>query len=105
MITGCSASSAASIAKAYNGGGKTDWSLPSQKELNELCKYARTQTTGTTTKQCDDSGPLRSGFAADYYWSSSEDYAIRAWLQNFNNGSQTNANKLNAYYVRPVRAF
>ena len=26
----------------------TDWYLPSRDELNELCKYARTQTTGDT---------------------------------------------------------
>ena len=29
--------SAASIAKAYNGGGMDDWFLPSRKELNALC--------------------------------------------------------------------
>ena len=104
MITGCSASSAASIAKAYNGGGKTDWSLPSQKELNELCKYARNQTTGNTTAICGISGPLRSGFSSDYYWSSSETNAYGAWDQYFGNGVQGKYSKFGAFYVRPVRA-
>ena len=104
MITGCSASSAASIAKAYNGGGKTDWSLPSKKELNELCKYARTQTTGALSVDCATSGPLRSGFAAGYYWSSSEKYASLAWGQYFDYGFQVNNFKSYTFYVRPVRA-
>ena len=105
MITGCSASSAASIAKAYNGGGKTDWSLPSKNELNELCKYARNtgQAVGATMR-CEN-GSIRSGFAAGGYWSSSESYAGSAWGQGFSNGGQSASHKHNACYVRPVRAF
>ena len=97
--------SAASIAKAYNGGGKTDWSLPSKNELNELCKYARNtgQAVGATVR-CEK-GNIRSGFAADFYWSSSESNASSAWGQNFYNGFQFNYSKDFIYYVRPVRAF
>ena len=97
--------SAASIAKAYNGGGKTDWSLPSKNELNELCKYARNtgQAVGAIIR-CEK-GSIRSGFAADHYWSSSELLAGYAWVQNFFDGYQGGSNKNNAYYVRPVRAF
>ena len=98
--------SAASIAKAYNGGGKTDWSLPSKNELNELCKYARNtgQAVGAIIR-CEK-GSIRSGFAADYYWSSSEYDAYYAWIQGFGSGFQSNyGSKTTAYYVRPVRAF
>ena len=109
MITGCSTASAASIAKAYNGGGKTDWSLPSKKELNELCKYARTQTTGNTAEICGNSGALRSGFNGgpnDRHWSSSEYNETYAWFQKFDlGGSDANLKtNSNLNYVRPVRA-
>ncbi len=115
LITGAScnvSTSAASIAKAYNGGGKTDWFLPSKKELNELCKYARTQTTGNTAEICSKLGTLRSGFAQEFvphYWSSSEiNYNARtAWYQSFGGGNQDyySTFKDMTYYVRPVRAF
>jgi hypothetical protein len=45
------------------------------------------------------------GFASDYYWSSSEFDANIAWVQAFFNGTQTNPNKSDTFYVRPVRAF
>jgi hypothetical protein len=80
---------AAGLARAYTGGGKTDWFLPSKDELNQL--YLQKTVVG--------------GFAAAYYWSSSQDYANVAWLQGFVNGFQGNGNKLNALGVRPVRAF
>jgi hypothetical protein len=97
--------SAASLAATDNGGGKTDWFLPSRDELNELCKYARTQTTGDTTKKCDSLQTLRRGFAADYYWSSSEGNAVSAWVQYFLYEFQFTNYKDATAYVRPVRAF
>ena len=96
---------AATSARAYTGGSKTDWFLPSRGELNELCKYARTQTTVDTATVCARSGTLRSGFVADYYWSSSENIASSAVLQNFGFGTTLSTNKNDTYYVRPVRAF
>ena len=45
------------------------------------------------------------GFAADNYWSSSENNANNAWNQNFDNGNQNNNNKTNNNRVRPVRDF
>ena len=96
---------AATSARAYTGGSKTDWFLPSRGELNELCKYARTQTAVDTATVCARSGILRSGFVADYYWSSSESIASSAILQNFGFGTTASTNKNDTYYVRPVRAF
>jgi hypothetical protein len=84
------ASRAATICRAYSGGGKSDWFLPSKDELNQL--YAQKTTVG--------------GFANDFYWSSSEDSATHAWTQSFSaTTSQFGANKGNSYYVRPIRAF
>ena len=96
---------AASIAKTYNGGGKTDWFLPSRDELNELCKYARTQTTGTSSVICNNSGSLRDGFADSAYWSSSGYSEYSAWHQYFNTGPRYANFKSLTLYVRPVRAF
>jgi len=99
------ASSAAVLAREYGGGSKSDWFLPSKDELNELCKYARTQTTGDTAVICDNTGTLRVGFSDSVYWSSSEGGNNRAWAQVFDSGLQGNGAKSSAYYVRPVRAF
>jgi len=96
---------AITLAWDYSNNSTTDWHLPSQVELNELCKYARTQTTGDTAVACTSSGTLRSGFADDAYWSSSEDIASSAWYQIFNLGFQLFSSKSNANRVRPVRAF
>ena len=115
----CSTSTtAASIAKAYNGGGKDDWFLPSRKELDALCFAFFTGRSGTknSVDKCQGSGNTNSvtsatnatpvwSFAADVYWSSSEGNANLAWNQSFINGSQGSGNKNFTLYVRPVRAF
>jgi hypothetical protein len=81
---------AAGLARAYAGGGYTDWYLPSSGELNKL--YLNRIAIG--------------GFADSYYWSSSEsDYGLYAWFQNFFNGNQFYNNKNGTYYVRAIRAF
>jgi len=110
--------SAASIAAAYNGGGKTDWFLPSRKELDALCLEFFTGRTGTDYSQdnCMGSGTSNAvtsatnvtpgwSFAAAGYWSSSENSANFAWYQSFYYGPQYGSNKFFTLYVRPVRAF
>jgi hypothetical protein len=99
------ASGAIQVAAEYVNNGKTDWHLPSRDEFNELCKYAWSQATGDTSVDCYYSGSLRSGFSADYYWSSSEASATSAWVQIFGAGIQNYTNKTFASRVRPVRAF
>jgi hypothetical protein len=101
---------------AYAGGSTAgQWFIPSMNELNELCKYARGQTTGVLTVKCvTGSGTFKStvnagtdlgGFVASRYWSSSEWSAVYAWYQFFDDGYQSISNKSGTYYVRPVRAF
>ena len=116
--------SAASIAAAYNGGGKTDWFLPSRKELNALCleffndpKSPYIDSDWWTAYQLDGCKGRQSAvtsapnvtpvwsFAPGLYWSSSESLAGTAWYQNFFYGSQDGTSKNFAFYVRPVRAF
>lgn len=58
---------AAAIAKSYNGGGYTDWYLPSKDELYKL--YLNRNLIG--------------GFTDDWYWSSSEMNEYYAEAFNF----------------------
>ncbi len=82
---------AANAASAYNGGGKTDWFLPSKDELNEM--YLASSILG--------------GFPADrWYWSSFENNFGSSWYQRMSDGFQTGYNKIGVEaYVRPIRAF
>jgi Protein of unknown function (DUF1566) len=82
----------------YNGGGFTDWYLPSIFELNQLF-LQRTAVGGFPD-------PMLSG--PNYYWSSSESSTGNAWAIDFNNNTvptQTADHKLSYYRVRAVRAF
>jgi len=107
-----SAAKAAVLAYAGNSTAG-QWFIPSMNELNELCKYARGQTTGVLTASCSGGGTLKTGTANDLegfvdsiYWSSSEKVVDKASYQRFDNrASIDDRDKVNGGYVRPVRAF
>ena len=63
------------------------WRLPTREELSLM--YLNKNKIG--------------GFAAAYYWSSSELNVNYAWFQYFFNGNQNYNGKANPYYVRAVR--
>jgi len=87
---------AAGLVRAYNGGGYTDWYLPSKDELKIL--YINRDEIG--------------GFARDYYWSSTEaevgsnggskDFAH---YHAFHFGTQSVDSKPNRNCVRAIRSF
>jgi hypothetical protein len=89
---GTATSYAAGLARAYSGGGYTDWYLPSTAELNKL-RLNR--------------GAI-GNFADANYWSSTEysndDYAM---LQLFPTGTEGgyHIQKFSTYRVRAVRSF
>ena len=87
---GASTAYAAGLARAYKGGGYTDWYLPSKDELNKL--YAM-KLLGF------------GGFANDVYRSSTELDSNNAWDQDFGSGNQYGNGKSSDYSVRAVRAF
>jgi hypothetical protein len=80
----------------YEGGGYTDWYLPSKDELNKL--YINKVAIG--------------GFKPDnyiFYWTSSETSQTTVWTQSFyslGSGTQTSTTmkSLNGYF-RPIRKF
>ena len=94
---------AATSVSQFDGGGKTDWFLPSKDELNEL--YKQRDTVGGF-------GIGNEGSSFDAYWSSTQSdagttgFADVAWTQYFDGGEQQgNDCKCNTFGVRPVRAF
>ena len=103
---------AAGAARAYSGGSKSDWYLPTTAELNLLCQWNRGVTQDVTT-QCTGSylnintgtGATGSGFDREYYWSSSEKNSGNGWQTDFNDGFQDYDDKPDAQAVRPIRAF
>jgi uncharacterized repeat protein (TIGR02543 family) len=82
---------AAGKARAYTGGGFSDWFLPSKDELNLM--YTNLKVFGV------------GGFAGIDYWSSSEDSAWSAWYQGFGTGYQNYYYERSTYLVRAVRVF
>lgn len=51
----------------FKFGGSTDWFIPSERELNELCKFVRGQRVGDTSVDCDGTGVLMPDWAMDKY--------------------------------------
>lgn len=81
---------AAGIARAYTGGGYTDWFLPSKDELYKV--YLNRSSIGSYTWY--------------FYWTSSEAGNNIAWLQNFDgSGYQGFTGKDATAYVRAIRSF
>jgi len=101
--SGCAtAGIAARVASATAG-----WFLPSKDELNQLCKYARTQSTAVVDQAvlCNGTGTLRDGFDSGSYLSSSQINDTLVGIQVFSNGGQYSGVKNYPLRVRPVRAF
>ncbi|MEJ6617694.1 MAG: hypothetical protein QNL07_00285 [Candidatus Planktophila sp.] len=101
---------AAGAARAYTGGSKSDWYLPTTAELNLLCQWARDVTQNVSTMctggNLNTGTGASGGFVQSFYWSSSENGAGDAWRQYFGPGPGPYAiGKGVAYRVRPVRAF
>ncbi|MDA9874424.1 DUF1566 domain-containing protein [Flavobacteriaceae bacterium] len=89
---------AAGLARAYNGGGFTDWFLPSRYEMIEMfSNKAVINTTATANGG--------SNFAPNSYWNSTEETTEKANRQGFDNGAQGSQSKSIGLFVRAVRAF
>jgi hypothetical protein len=92
---------------SYTNNGFDDWYLPTKSEVDELCKYARQQTTGDRSVGCASTGSVRTGFVSAHYWSSTEvSGTTNAWSSEFGFGNQLASNKRPGNLkVRPIRAF
>ena len=81
---------AAGLARAYTGGGYTDWYLPSKDELNIL--YINKVAIGGFSEYV-------------YYWSSTEYDNYNVWAHYFGIGMLVDRGKSNTYTVRAIRSF
>ncbi|MEI6742984.1 MAG: hypothetical protein WCL35_04420, partial [bacterium] len=86
---GNTAGKAATVARGYQGGSKTDWYLPSDDELTQM----RTNNS------------YLGGYTNGTYWSSSQFLGDTAFLQYIYRSGSANSAKTNSRYVRPIRAF
>jgi hypothetical protein len=89
---------AAGLARAYSGGGFSDWFLPSKDALNEM---HQNRATINSTATANGGSP----FVNNGYWSSSEYDINFAWFVNFHNVNINDYDKKVTYPVRAVRAF
>ena len=99
IVAGCSETPiASSEALAYESEGYSDWYLPSQGELYQMC---------INIGQGSENGHI-GVFENFWYWSSSEKSSNLAWVVNFPDGYLTDTSKDNKPYiggVRPIRSF
>lgn len=89
---------AAGLARAYNGGGYTDWFLPSINELNEM--YLERAVINTTA--------LANGggsFVLGEYWSSTEGHRNYALHLDFDTAFEGWSPKESTIRVRAIRSF
>lgn len=76
-----------------------DWYLPSKEELNLVCQN---RTIIDATAMANGG----AGFTSNYYWSSTENDDLSAWMQNFLTSEQFNGTKYKTTYsVRAIRRF
>ncbi|MDC0380585.1 DUF1566 domain-containing protein [Flavobacteriaceae bacterium] len=88
---------AAGLARAYNGGGFSDWFLPSKGELSEMFQNKETLNTAISS----NGGQI---FQNSAYWSSTEIDSEFARAVGFGNGSSPSYYKYSNAHVRAVRA-
>jgi hypothetical protein len=103
---------AAGAARAYAGGSKTDWYLPTTAELNLLCQWVKGIAPSVTggcsggTTNSATYGASSAGFIdGGVYQSSSEAGAAGVYWQFFGDGGIGEYEKWQSVNVRPVRAF
>ncbi len=89
---------AAQACADLNVHGHTDWYLPARDELDVVYENLQDGIPND-----DNADPIISGFATDYYWSSSEYNGGNAYRERFSDGSQGNSYKYYTYAVRCAR--
>jgi hypothetical protein len=111
-VSGATSAAQAAVLAYAGTSAAGQWFIPSVNELNELCKYARGQTTGDLKVACDTTGTLKTGtsndlggFLGQLYWSSSELASTHTWIYNFTGTGVGAITKISSAYIRPVRAF
>jgi hypothetical protein len=98
-----------SQARAFRGGGMSDWRLPTlAPELEAMCRYGQGKSSYSYSDFCNPTGiPTIGGFGrgGDYmaYWGSAT--GGEADIQVMNTGSRRRVALSDSYFVRPVRVY
>ena len=98
IVAVCS-SGAAKSARAYTGGGVSDWFLPSIDELLQM--YANRATIGGLVQTTQ----VGTGIATTTFWSSSEYNSSQSKNWSFLTNGNDNWGKNYGFGVRPIRMF
>jgi len=98
IVSICS-SGAAKSARAYSGGGNSDWFLASIDELTQM--YANRVAIGGFNQMVQ----VGTGIATTTYWSSSEYNSTQAKNWSFLTNGNDNWGKNYGFGVRPIRMF
>jgi hypothetical protein len=105
---------AAGLARAYSGGSKSDWYLPSPAELNLLCQWSRGVPSNVTsdctggTHNSATYGASTAGLGG-WYWTSTQSSSFYRnygpLLRLDSTGGYISRQKNTTNDVRPIRAF
>ncbi|NOQ73848.1 MAG: DUF1566 domain-containing protein [Crocinitomix sp.] len=100
---------AATFCSSYEGGGYTDWYLPSNRELSELCSNDIVIENVLDNDGNEQTyGLIQEYYAPTYgrYWSSTEHSNTEAWHSSFGGGYfVADYKKTNHYRIRAIRKF
>jgi hypothetical protein len=103
---------AAGMARAYSGGGLSDWYLPNISEINQLCQWSVGQTPAVGVL-CNGGSLNNSRFKAQNaglsssgpYWTSSEAMYLYGYYFKLDSVESYGDYKNRQYQIRPIRAF
>jgi hypothetical protein len=82
------------LATNASNGGKSDWFIPSMEDLNQICRYSRGQTTGST-EQCNGKSKIAiSGNSFnEAQWSSNQFSEKSMYARSFGDGTSVARDK------------
>ncbi len=110
-VLGTGGTYAAQLCADYNGGGFTDWYLPSHAELKQIDAVLVIIERVLSNDGNPASNPINNEYSpavgnSGIYWSSTEGYGTSAaWTYYFSTGDSTDGSKNASFKVRAIRAF
>ena len=105
IMQGGHTASAAQLCDDYAGGGKTDWYLPSENEMDELYKITMGDPAENEHVSAVSELDYRNLGMSVWYWTSTETSASNAETRQFEWSGSGGRAKSSSYRVRAIRSF